>query len=361
VSVTTGLLALLDHRELEGVLAHELSHIGNHDTRLNTFVSAIALFLRLPALLRRRRIDARKAGYHWRPPQRSFRMRYSLALLPVYVYVCFIAPLIAAVLRSMVSRTREYLADADAALLTRFPEGLMRALAKIRGCGSMVPGSNAALAHLYFADASPAGTRVRLFSGNLFATHPPIEDRIQRLVEFNGGVPAAVLESAVQAGQDFGRDHPPLPSRGLTEAVMQDELAALTGGNPMGRVCRVLAATPVYDRPDRKSPVLAHARAGQLLVVFDDPGPFRQILTHGDIFGYMPASIKLQRVDMLPAEIHDPVARAKVESTPIAAPAMTGAPAPAKGGLTGTQIAMAAGFGMFVFAGILVVLLMLAK
>ncbi len=358
VAVTSGLIALLDRRELEGVLAHELSHIGNQDTRLNTFVGAIALFLRLPALLRRRGLDSRKAGYHYRPPRRGFRVRFSLVLLPLYIYVCFIAPVIAAVLRSMVSRTREYLADADAALLTRYPEGLMRALAKIRGSGSMVPGSNPALSHLYFADAAVTGSRIRLFTGNLFATHPPIEDRIQRLVEFNGGLLSAVLEDAVRAGQDFGRDHPPVPSTGLTDTAMQDELGALTAGNPMGRVCRVLSATRVYDQPDRKSPVLAQVLAGQLVVVFDDPGPFRQILTHDDIFGYVPGTVKVKRADMLPAEIHDPAARARIESIPI------DTPEPGKGGrlgLTGAQIAMAAGFGIFVFAGIILLMILVGR
>ncbi len=360
VAVTSGLLALLDRRELEGVLAHELSHIGNRDTRLNTFVSTIALFLRLPALLRRRRIDSRKDGYHWRPPQRNIRFKYSIALLPLYIYVCFIAPVVAAILRSMVSRTREYLADADAALLTRYPEGLMRALAKIRGCGSAVPGSNPAISHLYFADASMAEGRLALFTGNLFATHPPIEDRIQKLVEFSGGVPPSVLSTAVRAGQDFAHDHPVSPSAGLTDGVIRDELSVLTAGAPMGRVFRVLAPTPVYDRPDRSSATVAQVRAGQLLVVFNDPGPFRQVLTHDDIFGYIPAKIKLQHVDMLPAEIHDPAARARAEAM-YAAPAHAGPAKTSEPGLTGRQIAIAAGFAVFVFAGILIVLVTFGK
>ncbi len=367
VAVTSGLLKLLDHRELEGVLAHELSHIGNRDTRLNTIVASIALFMRLPYLMRRRRIQQDKqAGYRWMPYRRNYRFKYTVALLPLYVYVFFIAPFLAAAIRAAISRSREFLADADGALLTRFPEGLMRALAKIRGAGSAVPGSNPAIAHLYFGDPGAAGARVGLFSGSLLATHPPIEQRIERLMEYNAGVPTAALEEAVQSGVDFARAHPPVESVGLTAAVTQDELSVLTVGNPMGRVCRALTATPLYDRADAGSAVLARIPAGALLVVFDDPGKFRQVTTHDQTFGYIPATVKLQRVDMLPAEVYDPAARAAAEAQiaarAVAAAAAKTAPVPAaKGGLTGTQIAVVAGFGVAVFAGILLVLLLVAK
>jgi hypothetical protein len=175
---------------------------------------------------------------------------------------------------------------------------------------------------------------------------------------FHGGAPPAALEGAVKTGQDFGCDHLPIPHAGVTDPMMQDELAVPPAGNPMGRVCRVLSGTRVYDRPDRNSALLGQVNAGELIIAFDDPGPFRQILTHDDIFGYIPRSIRVKKVDMLPAEIHDPEARARVESTPLSPP---GATASSKWGLTGTQVAIAAGFAVFVFAGIILVLLTLGK
>ena len=370
VAVTTGLLGLLDPRELEGVLAHELSHIGNRDTRLNTVVASLTLFLRLPYLLRQRKRRVRTAGYQWSTPNRDVRFRKSMiALLPIYVYVFLIAPLLAAVIRAAISRNREFQADADAALLTQFPEGLLRALAKIHGAGSVIPGSNPIISHLYFANPAPAGP-TRIFSGNLLATHPTIEQRITRLMEFNGGgVTASVIADAVHAGEAFGRDHPPLPSTGLTEAVTSDELSVLTVGNPMGRACRALEATKLYDQPNLTSAVLGYIPAGAFLVVFDDPGKFRQVLTHDQLFGYIPASVKLKRMDMLPSEVFDDAARARMDSAQEAAPAAAGtatyataaAEARTKTGLTGTQIVFAAGFFVVVFAGVFLVLLTIGK
>jgi hypothetical protein len=96
--------------------------------------------------------------------------------------------------------------------------------------------------------------------------------------------------------------------------------------------------------------------AGALVVVFDDPGKFKQVLTHDQTFGYMPGTVKLQRVDMLPSEIHDPAARAAAEAAEVAAPAVAAA-ANSGGGLTPKQIAITAVFGVAVFGGILLVLL----
>jgi heat shock protein HtpX len=357
VAVTHGLLALLDHRELEGVLAHELSHIGNRDTRLNTVVTSIVLFMRLPYLMRQRAIQARRmARAQGKPVGSRFRNPLRLLASPIYVYVFFIAPLLAAAVRAAISRSREFQADADAALLTRYPEGLLRALAKIRGAGSAVPGPSAVISHLYFSDPSVPSALMSLFRGNMLATHPPIEQRLNRLMEFNGGVPLSVLEAAARVGLDFARDHPAIETPGAAAATGQDELAVLTTGSPMGRVYRVLSQTLVYDQPDLKSQTVARVNAGDLLVVFDDPGKFKQVLTHDQTFGYMPASVKLQRVDMLPAEIHDPAARAAVQAAMVSASAVAQA-ASSGGGLTQKQIAITAVFGIALFAGIFLALL----
>ncbi len=356
VAVTQGLLTLLEYRELEGVLAHELSHIGNHDTRLNTVVTALALFLRLPYLLLKRRISQHTQNHYEYIPLRRrglFRLMFTLAMLPAIFYVFVVAPILATIIRSAISRSREFLADADAALLTRNPEGLLRALAKIAGAGSAVSVSNPVISHLYFADPQPAGVGLGLFRGGLLATHPPIEKRIARLMEFNAGVSAAAIEQAVHEGKEFTQFHPPVALETL-EPIKQDEISVLTAGNPMGRVFRVLSATSLYDRPDVRSFIVARVKAGALLVIFDDPGRFRQVLTPDQTFGYMPASVKTQKVDMLPAEIHDPAARAAMESAPIAAPAVANAAAGPR--LTPWQVVAATAFGLTVFTGIFLVM-----
>ena len=126
----------------------------------------------------------------------------------------------------------------------------------------------------------------------------------------------------------------------------------------MGRVYRILSATTLYDQPNVQSRSVARLAAGSLVVVFDDPGKFRQVLTHDQTFGYMPLSVKMKRVDMLPAEIHDESARAAVNTAEEAVQAAM--PAEAKGtvgGLTQKQIAITAVFGIAVFAGIFLVLI----
>lgn len=360
VAVTQGLLTLLDHRELEGVLAHELSHIGNRDTRLNTVVTAIVLFMRLPYLMRQKSIRARRlARSQGRTvPKQGNPVRF--LVFPVYIYVFFVAPFVAVVIRAAISRGREFLADADAALLTRYPEGLLRALAKIRGAGSVVSGPNALISHLYFSDPSEPNMFMGLFRGNLLATHPPIEQRINRLTEFNGGVPMSVLEAAARVGVEYAKAHPAttVQTPGTADTMGKDELSVLTAGTPMGRVHRVMTPTRLYDQPNLKSCAIANIAAGALVVVFDDPGKFRQVLTHNDIFGYMPLSVKLKRVDMLPAEIHDESARAALDAREASAQVVVAPPASGGGGgLTQKQIAITAVFGIALFAGIFLVLI----
>lgn len=366
VVVTRGLLQLMDTRELEGVLAHEVSHIANHDTRLYTIVASLALFLRLPYLLRRRTM--RGAGARdWNPFYRRFQM-YRLALSPLYLYIFFIAPFLASVIRAAISRGRESLADADAALLTRYPEGLMRALAKIRGAGSALTAANPVVSHFYFGDPAPRGFSMGMLGGNLLATHPPIDQRILRLAEFHGGVPAAVIEAAIKAGQQFTKNHPGMAENDFAPASPSDELSVLTAGNPMGRVCRVTGLVkpePLYDRPDPRSPVLAYVHDGELLVVFDDPGKYRQVITANQTFGYIPYSVKLEKTDLFPNEVYGakPTATEKGEPASAAAPeavatavtppgaiAATAQPVTI-GGLTPGQLAVAAMLFIAVFAG----------
>ncbi len=203
-------------------------------------------------------------------------------------------------IRAAVSRSREYLVDADAALLTRYPEWLMRALSKIRGAGSVLAAANPVVSHFYFGDPAPPSFSSGLFGGNLLATHPPIDQRILRLAEYHGGVPPSVIESAIKAGQQFGKDHPAITENDFAPVSDSDELSVLSVGNPMGRVCRVVGLAkpaPLYDRPDARSPILRWIDDGDLLVVFDDPGKYRQVITSDQTFGYIPYSVKVQKTN----------------------------------------------------------------
>ena len=181
-------------------------------------------------------------------------------------------------------------------------------------------------------------------------------------MEFGGPASAAAIETAAAAGRDFTRDHPPIPRSEGSAASSSDELALVTNGNPLGRVFRVVSDdTPIYDRASTTSMVLTRAKRGDLLVVFDDPGKMRQVLTSNQTFGYIPLSVKLQREDMLPAEIHAQSSRGVLPDPEPKAPPQTPAGLPATAsaasGLTFQQIALCAGFGIMVFAGMLIALI----
>lgn len=173
VAVTSGAIEKLENEELEGILAHELSHVKNYDTRLMAvvivLVSTIVLlsdwFWRFNFFGGRRRGGSREGNAG------SILMIVGLVLL-------ILSPLIAQLVQLAVSRKRELLADASGALLTRYPEGLARALEKIGADGSRMRTASNATAHLYFAN--PFGKAARGLS-RLFLTHPPIEERVRAL------------------------------------------------------------------------------------------------------------------------------------------------------------------------------------
>jgi heat shock protein HtpX len=350
VAVTRGALTLLDHRELEGVFAHELSHIGNQDIRLNTIVATVALFLRIPYLMFRRELSERSAI--------SNRSRFSLwrfAVSPFGLYVFFVAPVVAALIRAAVSREREFLADADAALLTRYPEGLTRALAKIGGAGAAVAGANPAFSHFYFAN--PVDASRSWFNGNLMATHPPLAERIDRLIGYQGQSALPGVEKAIEEGRRFKQGHATVELDISLGPQGHDELAALNQGNIMGRVYRLAGTRPVsvYEMPVTTSMRVATVEPGSLIVAFDDPGAMRQINTANQSFGYISRAVKLQAIDnMIPAEVYDPALRAAAEAKFAAAPA----PAPPAAGLTQVQLGIAVAFGVGVF-GLMILLLWL--
>jgi heat shock protein HtpX len=176
VVVTSGLLQKLDKLELEGVIAHELSHIKDYDIRLMTLV---VVLVGLVALLADFMLRFTWFGAGRRPINRGRGEGMAGAIILIAAIVAVIlAPLVAELLRLAISRGREYLADASGALLTRYPEGLARALEKIDADTEPLEVANKATAHLYIANPLKGHES---WANNLFSTHPPIKERIRRL------------------------------------------------------------------------------------------------------------------------------------------------------------------------------------
>jgi heat shock protein HtpX len=173
VCVTRGLLQKLDHLELEGVIAHELSHIGNYDIRLMTVVVVLVGVI---ALLADFMLRLTIWGAGGRSSNRSRSSGYgALIIYAVAIIAIILAPIAAQLIKLALSRQREYLADASAAELTRYPEGLARALEKIAADTDPLEEANKATAHLYICNPLHEHSS---FLNNLFSTHPPIEERI---------------------------------------------------------------------------------------------------------------------------------------------------------------------------------------
>jgi|SRR3989344_1183102 len=175
IAVTSGLLHALDRSELEGVLAHELSHVRNYDIRFSTLVAIfIGFIVILSDMVTRATFFG---GFRSRGNRDNNNNQLGALLAIVSLILLIISPIIAQLIQLAISRQREYLADASGALLTRYPEGLARALEKISGSSKLNTASNAT-AHLFIANPFHA----RKLAG-LFSTHPPIQDRIKRLRE----------------------------------------------------------------------------------------------------------------------------------------------------------------------------------
>ena len=174
ICFTTGILSRLDKAEIEGVAAHELSHIGNRDTLISTVVVILVGFVALLADWFR----------HWAffggNRDREGDGRLQFVFLIVAIVLSILAPIAATLMQLAISRKREFLADASGALLTRYPEGLASALQKLSGDTEPLEAANRATASLYIANP---------FKGNkvakLFMTHPPMEERIAALRDMN--------------------------------------------------------------------------------------------------------------------------------------------------------------------------------
>src|SRR3990167_6845130 len=178
IAVTTGLLDKLNKTELEGVIAHELSHVGNYDIRLMTI---IVVLVGVVALMSDFFLRWTWFGGGRRRSEGGGQL--GLILFIIAIVMAILAPLAATLIQLAISRKREFLADADGALLTRYPDGLASALAKISKDHEPLEVANKATAHLYiedpFKDKEDTGGR-GWFAG-LFDTHPPVEERIKRL------------------------------------------------------------------------------------------------------------------------------------------------------------------------------------
>lgn len=191
ICYTTGILSRLNKTELEGVTAHELSHIGNYDIRVMTLVVVLVgtvtllgnWFLRFSFFGGRRSRNSNDGGI-------------GMILLAAGLLLAILSPIIATLIKLAVSRQREYLADASGALLTRYPEGLASALEKISSDPRPLAEANNATAHLFIVnpfhqDRSQTSEEQQAVHGGrswfagLFNTHPPIADRVKRLREMN--------------------------------------------------------------------------------------------------------------------------------------------------------------------------------
>jgi heat shock protein HtpX len=173
VAVTSGLLQLLDRNELEGVIAHELSHIGNRDILLSTVVVVLVGFISILAdIFIRGGLGGRRGD--------NSRGGGIIALVGIILII--LSPFIAKLIQLAISRKREFLADASGVLLTRYPEGLARALQKIESAHIPMQNTHSATSHLFIS--SPlAGTGKKL--ATLFSTHPATEDRIKAILNTN--------------------------------------------------------------------------------------------------------------------------------------------------------------------------------
>jgi heat shock protein HtpX len=177
VAVTTGLLKILNKNELEGVVAHELSHIGNKDILLQTVIVVLVGFVSILANIFMRG-GMRRGG-------RDNDSKAGNIFAIVGIILVILSPIFAKLIQLAISRKREFLADASGALLTRYPEGLASALQKISGANIPLQNANSATAHLFITN--PFGSTGKKIS-SLFSTHPPVEERVKALLGTNNYV-----------------------------------------------------------------------------------------------------------------------------------------------------------------------------
>lgn len=175
VCATTGLLQMMSRAELEGVVAHELSHVKNRDILVMTVAVVLAGFVAIAA-----NIFLRIS--FWGGGRRDDKSEGNAILMVLAIVAIVLAPLAAKLIELAISRRREYLADESGALLTRYPEGLASALEKIGNYTAPMQNANLATAHLFIGDPFGKAGGSAGWVERLFSTHPPIQERIKRLL-----------------------------------------------------------------------------------------------------------------------------------------------------------------------------------
>ena len=170
VAATTGLLAIMDDNELQGVMAHEMAHVKNYDIRVSTIVFGLVSAVGILA-----DFFIRMAFYSGHSRNKDSG-QLAIFLIAFGIVAWIVSALIGPLVSAAVSRQREYLADATGAEITRFPEGLQGALAKLRDYGKPMQRASSSMAHMYISDPIKPSVAQRLFS-----THPPLDKRIERL------------------------------------------------------------------------------------------------------------------------------------------------------------------------------------
>lgn len=174
IAVTSGLLDKLERSELEGVIAHELSHVRNYDILIATLTTVLVGMIVLLADWFRR------WAFFSGGRSRENKGQAQIIIVIVAIILSILAPIFAYMMQFAISRKREFLADADGALLTRYPEGLARALEKISADSNKLKTANRATAHLYIT--SPLKSKNKKgFMHKAFMTHPPVEERVMAL------------------------------------------------------------------------------------------------------------------------------------------------------------------------------------
>jgi heat shock protein HtpX len=171
IALTTGIITALENEELEGVIAHELAHVKNYDIRVMTVVVVLVGMI---SLLANMFFRARLFGFGGQDNKNSGQLGSILAIVGIVLLI--ISPIVAEIIKLAISRKREFLADASGSLMTRYPEGLARALEKISQSNIPMQNANTATAHLFISNPFKS-SKIK----SIFSTHPPIEKRINAL------------------------------------------------------------------------------------------------------------------------------------------------------------------------------------